>query len=190
MANALNVDCYGEDISIAHRLQQPQDKAQPPNIVVQFVSRFKRDEWLIAARKKWIQNTDLIKTYRPVPVFVNEHLTAENKVLLGKSKSLVKKSECMRRGLGAKPSTWESYLSSRLSESVVWQRCATDMDGRRGRFNKFCRSTINRKRQPQHILNCNDVVLTIWSSKTVEKINHKTCLCSRFFVILIVMFLD
>lgn len=101
MANALNVDCNGGDISIAHRFQQPQDKAQPPNIVVQFVSRFKRDELLIAARKKRIQNTDLIKTFYPVSVFVNEHLTAENKVLLGKSKSLVKKSECMRRGLGA-----------------------------------------------------------------------------------------
>lgn len=29
MANALNVDCNGGDISIAHPLQQPQDKAQP-----------------------------------------------------------------------------------------------------------------------------------------------------------------
>lgn len=73
---------------------------------------------------------------------------------------------------------------------MVWQKCATDMDGRRGRFNKFCGSTINWKRQPQHILNCNDVVLTIWSSKTAERISHKTCLCSRLFVILIVMFLD
>lgn len=93
VATALDVDYSGGDISIAHRLQQPKDKSQPPSIVVQFVSRFVRNEWLAAAKKKHLQTTDLIKTFRPAPVFVNEHLTAENKALLGKSKYLVRKSK-------------------------------------------------------------------------------------------------
>lgn len=93
LATALEVDHNGGDVSIAHRLQQPKDKSQSPSIVVQFVSRYVRNQWLAAARKKHLQTTDLSKALRPAPVFVNEHLTPANKALLGKAKFLAKKSK-------------------------------------------------------------------------------------------------
>lgn len=94
VAAALEVDHNGGDVSIAHRLQQPRDQKQPPSIVVQFVQRCVRNQWLAAARKKHLQTTDVSKSFRPAgAVYVNEHLTPAKKALLGKSRYLVKWSK-------------------------------------------------------------------------------------------------
>lgn len=93
VANVLNINHNSAEVSIAHRLQQTKDRSLPPSIVVQFVSRYTRNEWLAAARKKRLQTTDLSMTFTPAPVYINEHLTKENKALLGKSKFLVRKTK-------------------------------------------------------------------------------------------------
>ncbi|KAG8300300.1 hypothetical protein J6590_079451 [Homalodisca vitripennis] len=50
------------------------------------LSRSIRNQWLSAAKKRRLQTTDLASPLSPAPVYINEHLTTNNK-LLGYSKS-------------------------------------------------------------------------------------------------------
>lgn len=90
LAQSLEVQFGVNDISTAHRLASPRDSRYSPSIIVQFVSRDVRRRWLIAAKKKRPQTTDLSASLRPGPVFVGEHLTKHNKDLLKMAKSYVK----------------------------------------------------------------------------------------------------
>lgn len=56
----------------------------PANIVVKFVSRSTRDRFL-QAEKKTRLNASMIGLEENTPVFINEHLYRENKILLGKA---------------------------------------------------------------------------------------------------------
>jgi regulator of replication initiation timing len=88
VANALGITFNRHDISIAHRLPAPKDKT--PSIVAQFVSRSTRADWIKAAKQKKIQTTDLSASLRPSPVFLVDHLTPQNRRLLGYAKSRVR----------------------------------------------------------------------------------------------------
>lgn len=90
----MGVSYTREDISIAHRLSRPNNENHSaPAIVVQFVSRSVRAEWLSAAKKRKILTTDLSPSLQPAPVYINEHLSAHNKQLLGRAKSLVREKK-------------------------------------------------------------------------------------------------
>lgn len=90
LAQSMDVQFSVGVISTAHRLAPPRDSRFSPSIIVQFVSRDVRQQWLIAAKKKRPQTTDLSASLRPGPVFVGEHLTKHNKDLLKMAKSHVK----------------------------------------------------------------------------------------------------
>lgn len=81
-AATLKVDMSIQDIDIVHRVQTRGDG--PSNIIARFVSRSKRDQFLLAAKKTRL-NTGMLGFGGNEPVFVNEHLCLENKVLLGKA---------------------------------------------------------------------------------------------------------
>lgn len=69
------------DIDVCHRV--PTFKQTEKNIVVRFVQRTKRDKVLQKFRKKGLTTKDLDFGGESCSVYVNEHLTASNKKLLG-----------------------------------------------------------------------------------------------------------
>ncbi|KAG8295687.1 hypothetical protein J6590_074800 [Homalodisca vitripennis] len=93
VAQALDVNQANEDISIAHRLSRPTKNVLAPGIVIQFLSIYTRAVWLSAAKRKKIETTDLSPTLKQAPVYVNEHLTAHNRQLLGHAKTLVREKK-------------------------------------------------------------------------------------------------
>lgn len=82
IADCLRVELTSQDLDVVHRV--PTKTNNVPNIVVKFVSRSKRDKVLKSARKNRL-NTAMLGFKTNVPVFVNEHLCLENKVLLSKT---------------------------------------------------------------------------------------------------------
>lgn len=89
LSGVIGVNYRREDISIAHRLRLFSKKLAHPPIIVQFTSRTAKDTWLSAVkRKKTIETTEIAAALRPGRVYVNEHLTAHNKALLGRARRL------------------------------------------------------------------------------------------------------
>lgn len=70
------------DVDICHRV--PTKDGGCPNIVVQFHSRTKRDAVVEKARKKRVRTDELGAPGRS-PVYVNDHLCPDLKILLGKA---------------------------------------------------------------------------------------------------------
>lgn len=93
LGQIIGVQFNANEVSIAHRLPTPRDSRYNPSIIVQFISREVRQQWLVAARRKRPQTTDLAKSLRPGPVFVGEHLTKHCKDLLKVAKSHVKEGK-------------------------------------------------------------------------------------------------
>lgn len=81
-AASLQVSISSNDIDVVHRVPTRGDG--PANIIVRFVSRRMRDRILHAAKKTRL-NTTMLGFEDNEPVFVNEHLCPENKILLGKA---------------------------------------------------------------------------------------------------------
>lgn len=77
------------DVALCHRV--PTRDSGKSNIIVQFVSRSKRDAVLVKARKMRLTNTTL-GLGSEEPVFVNEHLCRALKRTLGKA--IAKKRQC------------------------------------------------------------------------------------------------
>lgn len=92
VAKAINVPFSLNYISAAHRLGAARgQRVRPPSIVVRFVSRVVRGQWLQAAKQK--KNLDAVhisSAYRPSAVFLNEHLTNFTKSLLSQARTMVK----------------------------------------------------------------------------------------------------
>jgi hypothetical protein len=93
LAGLMSVDYRRSDISVAHRL--PKNKnARHPSIVVQFLSRTSRMEWLAAARKqRGVESKLLHDSFGEGRVFVNEHLTTHNKLILRRARGLVRENK-------------------------------------------------------------------------------------------------
>jgi hypothetical protein len=90
LAGVINVPYERSNISVAHRLPKIRNARFPP-IVVQFVSRSSRSMWLEAARRlRGVEARLLHDSFGEEKLFINEHLTAHNKLLLGKARGLVK----------------------------------------------------------------------------------------------------
>lgn len=82
VASCLSTELPSHAIEVAHRVAT---KAKgPPNVIVRFASRTNRDKFLAAAKKSRL-NVSMLGFEGTDPIFVNEHLCPENKILLGKA---------------------------------------------------------------------------------------------------------
>jgi len=94
IAKKLNCDVSNTDISTAHRVPHypGTNNQRPKTIVARFISRDKRNALLAAARSKKGLNTDFFGfiNFNSASVFINEHLTQENKNLLWKAREACK----------------------------------------------------------------------------------------------------
>ncbi|XP_077548403.1 uncharacterized protein LOC144161646 [Haemaphysalis longicornis] len=80
VGSCLNVQISAQDIDAVLRVPTKG----LPNIVVKFLSRSPRDKVLLAAKKTRL-NASMLGFQLDDPIYVNEHLCPENKVLLGKA---------------------------------------------------------------------------------------------------------
>lgn len=88
VGEALEESIQESDIDTCHWVPTPKPGVH--NIVVRFVQRRKRDEFLAKVRKKWLTYKDLGLDSKN-SVYVNEHLTQKSKKLLAAARK--KKSE-------------------------------------------------------------------------------------------------
>ncbi|CAH2096741.1 unnamed protein product [Euphydryas editha] len=94
IAQAANVTINISDIVQVNRIS-PRVKIQgrPRTVVVKFQSRLIKENILSGARKNRISTKSIHLPGNPVPIFVNEHLTPYNKILLKKLKDYAKNKE-------------------------------------------------------------------------------------------------
>lgn len=99
ISRALGVQVGVADIDCCHRLGKSKNPAEPRGIIVKFVSRLKKQEVLRARRVKrdfcvqsvypdWANVVEARK-----PIYVNEHLTSENRALLNKCRDYKRVNE-------------------------------------------------------------------------------------------------
>jgi len=95
LAEVIGVQGYRRShISIAHRLKMYSKKHLHPPIIVQFVSRSNKEEWIAAAIKKKDLNAKEVASSLPgSPVFISHHMTAHNKALLGRARRLFRQKK-------------------------------------------------------------------------------------------------
>lgn len=91
VASKLECDMNIRDIDACHRVRAHTSNSSQKDdkpIIVKFISRMKKDELLSAARKRkgYVTTADLGVDGDRKPVFINEHLTFNNKVLYKKSR--------------------------------------------------------------------------------------------------------
>lgn len=94
IAQAANVSINVSDIVQANRIS-PRVKIQgrPRTVVVKFQSRLIKENIFSGARKNRISTKSIDLPGNPSPIFVNEHLTPYNKILLKKLKDFAKNKE-------------------------------------------------------------------------------------------------
>lgn len=85
MATCLGIEMSDGDIDVAHRV--PSRDKDKPNVVVRFATRTYRDKFLTAARKTRL-NTSHLSLEHNDPIYVNEHLCLENKILFRKARQV------------------------------------------------------------------------------------------------------
>lgn len=93
VAKCLKLKYLRSEVSVAHRVPA---KNKHPTIIVRFVSRSTREAWLAAVRvdkSKRISTKDINPTLDAGSVYINEHLSPFNKMLLSTGKSLVKEKK-------------------------------------------------------------------------------------------------
>ncbi|KAG8291676.1 hypothetical protein J6590_055247 [Homalodisca vitripennis] len=84
--SSLGVDVRDNGISTAHRVPSYR-KDRDPAIIVQFTSRSKREDWITKYRqKKTLLANQINQRFPSQRVYINDHLTPENKQLLAKLK--------------------------------------------------------------------------------------------------------
>lgn len=83
ITETLSVPLEMQDVDVCHRVPTKQPSQQ--HIVVQFTTRQKRDAVLYAAKKKRLTTGMIGIPGQTSPIFVNEHLTLSNKLLLSET---------------------------------------------------------------------------------------------------------
>lgn len=74
------------DVTAAHRVPS-FNKNRSPSLVVQFIYRSQRDAWIASYKKKKVLNAKEVNSIFPNDrVYINEHLSPENKQLLAQVK--------------------------------------------------------------------------------------------------------
>lgn len=90
VAKAVNVELKKERVVAAHRVPT-YDSSRVPSIIVKFTTRLDRDIWIQAFREVRPLTADKInRRFSKAKVFINEHLSPENKQLLNKTKERAK----------------------------------------------------------------------------------------------------
>lgn len=91
MANAIECPVEVADIDVVHRVPTMSKNKNEKNIIVRFCSRDKKNDFLRKARKARLCTGNIgFSGKNDVPVFVNEHLTFDNKKLFSKALALKK----------------------------------------------------------------------------------------------------
>lgn len=91
LAKELQVDLRIDEIDIVHRTFT-SNKSIPPPIVAKITTRSKRD--LLTRKKKWIvTNRNVPQTEIGQTIYIQEHLTSANKMLLRLTKHRARESE-------------------------------------------------------------------------------------------------
>lgn len=109
------------DIDVAHRV--PTKSPQNQNIIIRFCSRAKKQDFIAKARKAKLNTKDLgFAGAQNYPVFVNEHLTPDNKRLFAKALALKKEKGWQF--------LWTSncHIKARQTENGRVFRIASDRD--------------------------------------------------------------
>lgn len=82
IASCLKSNLRVEDIDVIHRV--PTKDKNRPNIIVKFLSKRTRDELLVKAKKQRLTGS-VLGFEANEPIYINEHLCPEYKVLLAKA---------------------------------------------------------------------------------------------------------
>lgn len=91
LAQVLNIKMYRSEISVAHRLSSRQGDPRPPSIVVSFVSRCAKTEWMNARRRRGtLTANELHDSFPDQPIYLNEQLTPQTRALFNKARDLLK----------------------------------------------------------------------------------------------------
>ncbi|XP_045537129.1 uncharacterized protein LOC123721709 [Papilio machaon] len=93
LGNIIKQPIRAADVVAVHRVPHAdQNNKRPKNIIVKFTSRILRDNFISASRAtKGLNSTMLSITGSPAPLYVNEHLTLNNKILFRQSREAAKK---------------------------------------------------------------------------------------------------
>lgn len=96
IAEVIKVDYDNGDVSVAHRLPLSKNsKNKHPTIVVQFVSRTVKSSWVAGSREHRDRLTAaaLDNSFEATRVYINDHLTGSNKVILGRARDLMRQKK-------------------------------------------------------------------------------------------------
>lgn len=96
VAEILGVSFKKTDVSAAHRLPQRKGATRPPSIVVQFVSRASKAEWINAKKaKKTLSSVELRGSLPRYDIFINDHLTKHTMAILERARALTKTGQLL-----------------------------------------------------------------------------------------------
>lgn len=90
IAKTVDFDIAEQTIEFIHRVQTRNSEGKPKNIIMKFTSRKIKEDFIIAAKSKRKANGGQSLKFRDDRIFINEHLTNENKMLFAKSRQFAK----------------------------------------------------------------------------------------------------
>lgn len=95
LGGIINYKISPTDITSLHRVPHANTKdSRPKNIIVKFASRMTRDNFIAAFRsKKGITSENLAITGPPHKIYLNEHLTLQNKILFRETREKARMRE-------------------------------------------------------------------------------------------------
>lgn len=127
IASKLNIHLEDSDIDIIHRVPTRNER-YPPKIIVQFVTRTKRNVWL-SKKKNRLMSSDILEARGKVnsAVYINEHLTAHCQRLLWIAKQEGKKKGykfiwCREGKVFLKKEDSDATVIRVVSEEEVYQK--------------------------------------------------------------------
>ncbi|XP_039290392.1 uncharacterized protein LOC120352692 [Nilaparvata lugens] len=91
LARLLQVNFNSYDVSAAHRLPSKMRDNRPPSIVVNFVSRQTKTQWIHARRvRKVMSAQELHPSFPNIQIYINDHLTENNNAIYFEARRQVK----------------------------------------------------------------------------------------------------
>lgn len=119
----INVEIKDGEIDVVHRIPTRNNK-NPEPVVVQFLSRKKRDEMIQKAKDKQITTTTLNMSGPQRTIYINEHLTKQRKRLLYETKQ--KKKEMAYKFVWTKGG--KVFLRKNETSNVIQVRTFEELD--------------------------------------------------------------
>lgn len=93
ISKLLDIRHSSSEVSIAHRLPDKKGNGKP-NIIVKFVNRYIKDDWINAAKKSTrLTAAELSNSWPSTSIYINDHLTYSNKRLLAYLRDLLKQKK-------------------------------------------------------------------------------------------------